>query len=159
MLIIAALAALITLHFIRGKTGYALMALREDKEAAKVMGINVTKYKLIAFVTSAALAGLIGAMAWGLKLTYVFPPEAFDISYTVEGIIIVMLGGAGTLLGPVVGGLLYGLAKYWLTVILPGFQLLIFAPIIIVVVVAFPEGIVGMLRQRLKGTPFEPFVL
>lgn len=159
VMIIAALAALITLHFIRGKIGYALMALREDEEAAKVMGINVTKYKIIAFITSAALAGLIGAMAWGLKSTHVFPPEAFDVHYTVEGIVIVMLGGAGTLLGPVVGGLLYGLAKYWLMVILPGFQLLIFAPIIIVVVVAFPEGIVGVLRRRLKGTPLEAFVL
>lgn len=159
VLLIAALAALITVSFIRGKAGFALTALREDEEAAKVMGINVTKYKLIAFVTSAALAGLLGAMAWGLKLTYVFPPEVFDVGYTVEGIIIVMLGGAGTLLGPVVGGLLYGLAKYWLTVILPGFQLLIFAPIIIVIVVAFPEGVVGMLKDRLKGTALERFVL
>lgn len=159
VLLIAALAALITVSFIRGKAGFALTALREDEEAAKVMGINVTKYKLIAFVTSAALAGLVGAMAWGLKLTYVFPPEVFDVGYTVEGIIIVMLGGAGTLLGPVVGGLLYGLAKYWLTVILPGFQLLIFAPIIIVIVVAFPEGVVGMLKDRLKGTALERFVL
>ncbi|HEX15839.1 MAG TPA: branched-chain amino acid ABC transporter permease [Deltaproteobacteria bacterium] len=159
VLLIAALAALITVSFIRGKAGFALTALREDEEAAKVMGINVTKYKLIAFVTSAALAGLVGAMAWGLKLTYVFPPEVFDVGYTVEGIIIVMLGGAGTLLGPVVGGLLYGLAKYWLTVILPGFQLLIFAPIIIVIVVAFPERVVGMLKDRLKGTALERFVL
>ncbi len=159
VLLIAALAALITVSFIRGKAGFALTALREDEEAAKVMGINVTKYKLIAFVTSAALAGLLGAMAWGLKLTYVFPPEVFDVGYTVEGIIIVMLGGAGTLLGPVVGGLLYGLAKYWLTVILPGFQLLIFAPIIIVIVVAFPEGVVGMLKDRLKRTALERFVL
>jgi len=159
VLLIAAVAALITLYFIKGKIGYALMALREDEGAAKVMGINVTKYKLIAFVTSALLAGLIGAMAWGLKLTYVFPPEVFDISYTVEAIVIVMLGGAGTLLGPVVGGLLYGLAKYWLTVILPGFQLLIFAPIIIVIVVAFPEGVVGVLKRRVKGTALEPFIL
>ena len=159
VLLIAAVAALITLYFIKGKIGYALMALREDEGAAKVMGINVTKYKLIAFVTSALLAGLIGAMAWGLKLMYVFPPEVFDISYTVEAIVIVMLGGAGTLLGPVVGGLLYGLAKYWLTVILPGFQLLIFAPIIIVIVVAFPEGVVGVLKRRVKGTALEPFIL
>ena len=55
--------------------------------------------------------------------------------------------------------MLYGLAKYWLTVILPGFQLLIFAPIIIVIVVAFPEGVVGMLKDRLKGTALERFVL
>jgi branched-chain amino acid transport system permease protein len=156
---IAGIAALITIYYMRGKIGYALTALREDEDAAKVMGINVTKYKIIAFITSASLAGLVGAAAWALKLTYVFPPQVFEIHYTVECIIIVLLGGAGTLLGPVVGGLVYGLTKYWLTVIVPGFQLLIFAPIIIVIIVAFPEGIVGVLKRKFKGTTFKKFII
>ncbi|MFH1350187.1 MAG: branched-chain amino acid ABC transporter permease [Pseudomonadota bacterium] len=159
ILIIAAFAAFITLYYMRGKIGYALTALREDEDAAKVMGINVTRYKIIAFITSASIAGLIGAFAWALKLTHVFPPEVFEIHYTVECIIIVLLGGAGTLLGPVMGGLVYGLTKYWLTIILPGFQLLIFAPIIIIIIVAFPEGIVGMLKKKVKGTVLEKFII
>jgi ABC-type branched-subunit amino acid transport system permease subunit len=52
VLIIAALAAFVTLHYMRSKIGYALTALREDEDAAKVMGINVTKYKIIAFITA-----------------------------------------------------------------------------------------------------------
>jgi branched-chain amino acid transport system permease protein len=159
VLIIAGIAAFITIYYIRGKIGYALTALREDEDAAKVMGINVTKYKIIAFITSASLAGLIGALGWALKLTYVFPPEVFEITYTVECIIIVLLGGAGTLLGPVVGGLIYGLSKYWLTVFVPGFQLLIFAPIIIVIIVAFPKGVIGVLKWRVKGTGLEKFII
>jgi branched-chain amino acid transport system permease protein len=143
----------------KGKIGYALTALREDEDAAKVMGIHVTKYKIIAFITSSSLAGLVGAAAWALKLTYVFPPQAFEIHYTVECIIIVLLGGAGTLLGPVAGGLIYGLSKYWLTVIVPGFQLLIFAPIIIVIIVAFPEGMIGVLKRRFKGTWLKKFII
>ena len=157
--ITACVAAFITLYYMRSKIGYALTALREDEDAAKVMGIHVTKYKIIAFITSSSLAGLVGAAAWALKLTYVFPPQAFEIHYTVECIIIVLLGGAGTLLGPVAGGLIYGLSKYWLTVIVPGFQLLIFAPIIIVIIVAFPEGIIGVLKRRLKGTAFMKFII
>jgi branched-chain amino acid transport system permease protein len=157
--IIACVAAFITLYYMRSKIGYALTALREDEDAAKVMGIHVTKYKIIAFITSSSLAGLVGAAAWALKLTYVFPPQAFEIHYTVECIIIVLLGGAGTLLGPVAGGLIYGLSKYWLTVIVPGFQLLIFAPIIIVIILAFPEGIIGVLKRRLKGTAFMKFII
>jgi branched-chain amino acid transport system permease protein len=156
---IAGIAALITIYYMRGKIGYALTALREDEDAAKVMGINVTKYKIIAFITSSSLAGVVGASAWALKLTYVFPPQAFEIHYTVECIIIVLLGGAGTLLGPVVGGLIYGLTKYWLTVIVPGFQLLIFAPIIIIIIVAFPEGIIGVLKRRFKGSAFKKFII
>jgi len=157
--IIAAMAAFVTIHYMRGKIGYALTALREDEDAAKVMGINVTKYKIIAFITSASFAGMIGAMAWALKLTYVFPPDVFEIHYTIECIIIVLLGGAGTLLGPIVGALIYGLSKYWLAVIAPGFQLLIFAPIIIVIVVAFPEGIMGLVKRRAKGTGWERYII
>jgi branched-chain amino acid transport system permease protein len=156
---VACIAAFITIYYMRGRIGYALTALREDEDAAKVMGINVTKYKIIAFITSSSLAGLVGAAAWALKLTYVFPPQAFEIHYTVECIIIVLLGGAGTLLGPVVGGLVYGLSKYWLTVIVPGFQLLIFAPVIIVIIVAFPEGIIGVLKRKSKGTVLRKFII
>lgn len=159
VLIIAVLAALVTFIYMRGKVGYALTALREDEDAAKVMGIHVTKFKIIAFITSAVFAGLLGAAAWALKTPYVFPPEVFEIHYTVEGIIIVLLGGAGTLLGPVVGGLIYGMAKYYLSILLPGFQLLIFAPIIIIIIVVFPEGIVGMLKHRLKETSAGKYVL
>ena len=159
VLLVACLAAFITMHFMLSKIGYALTALREDEDAAKVMGINVTKYKIMAFITSASLAGLVGAFAWALKLTYIFPDEVFEIHYTVECIVIVLLGGAGTLLGPVVGALVYGLSKYWLAIILPGFQLLIFAPIIIIIIVAFPEGIVGVFKKRTKGTILGRFIV
>ncbi len=159
VLLIAASAALVTLYYMRSKIGYALLALREDEDAAKVMGINVTKYKIIAFITSAVFAGMLGASAWALKTPYVFPPEVFEIHYTVEAIIIVLLGGAGTLLGPVLGGLIYGIAKYYLSIILPGFQLLIFAPIIIVIIIIFPEGVIGMVKQRTRGTVFGKFIV
>lgn len=159
VLIIAASAALVTIYYMRGKIGYALTALREDEDAAKVMGINVTKYKIIAFITSAIFAGLLGAAAWAVKTPYVFPPEVFEIHYTIEAIIIVLLGGAGTLLGPVVGGLIYGLSKYYLAITLPGFQLLIFAPIIIGIIIFFPEGIVGMLKNRVRGTALERHII
>jgi branched-chain amino acid transport system permease protein len=156
--VIAALAAFLNIHYMRSKIGYALTAVREDEDAAKVMGINTTKYKTIAFLTSGLLGACVGAMAWGLKLGYVYPGDVFVIHYTVECIVVVLLGGAGTLLGPVVGGLIYGLSKYWLAVIMPGFQLLIFAPIIIIIIVAFPEGIIGLLKRRVKGTKLAMFI-
>ena len=159
VLVIASLAAFITLVFMRSKIGYALTALREDEDAAKVMGINVTKFKIIAFITSASLAGLVGASSWALKTPYVFPPEVFEIHYTIEAIIIVLLGGAGTLLGPVVGGLIYGVSKYYLSIFIPGFQLLIFAPIIIAIIVLFPEGVVGMLKRRTKHTKWARLIV
>jgi branched-chain amino acid transport system permease protein len=157
--LIAATAAWITLRYLRGKIGYALTALREDEDAARVMGINTVRYKILAFITSAAFAGLIGASAWSLKLTYVFPEDVFQITYTVEAIVIVLLGGVGTLLGPVVGGLIYGALKYWLAVLFPGLQLLLLAPIIIVIIVALPQGIMGMVKARTRGTALEAFII
>ena len=156
---IALLAAILTLIYMRNKVGYALTALREDEDAAKVMGINVTKYKIIAFISSAALAGMLGATAWALKLQYVYPEDVFEIHYTVEAIIIVLLGGAGTLLGPIVGGLIYGITRYYLAIVLPGFQLLIFAPIIIAIIVLFPEGTIGILKKRVEGTPLQRYIV
>jgi branched-chain amino acid transport system permease protein len=156
---IAVLAALVTLIYMRSKIGYALTALREDEDAAKVMGINVTKFKIIAFITSACFAGLVGASSWALKTPYVFPPEVFEIHYTIEAIIIVLLGGAGTLLGPLVGGLIYGVSKYYLSIFIPGFQLLIFAPVIIVIIVLFPQGVVGMLKARTANTALGRYII
>ena len=80
--LIAILAAFLTLQYMQSRVGYALTALKEDEDAAKSMGINTTKYKIIAFITSSALAGLIGSTAWTLKLTYVFPAEALSLSIT-----------------------------------------------------------------------------
>jgi len=159
VMVIAVLAAVVTLVYMRSKIGYALTALREDEDAARVLGIDVTRYKILAFITSAVFAGMLGATAWALKLTYVYPPDVFEIHYTVEAIIIVLLGGAGTLMGPMVGGLIYGLSKYWLAVTMPGFQLLIFAPLILVIIVVFPEGIVGFCKRRLAGTLMERYIV
>lgn len=157
--LIAALAAFLTLLYMCSRVGYALAALRADEDAAKVIGVNTTKYKIIAFITSSALGGLVGATAWTLKLTYVFPAEAFAIHYTVEAIVIVILGGAGTLMGPVAGGILYAALKYGLGVTFPGLQLLILAPIIILIIVTVPEGIVGVLKAKVRNTALEKFII
>ncbi|MCF8110445.1 MAG: branched-chain amino acid ABC transporter permease [Desulfobacteraceae bacterium] len=159
VLFIGALAAVVTLLYMKSKIGYALTALREDEDAAKVMGINVTKYKITAFITSASFAGTVGAAAWALKTPYVFPPEVFEIHYTIEAIIIVMLGGAGTLLGPLVGALIYGVSKYYLSIFLPGVQLFIFALVIIFVIVTFPEGVVGVIKRKTRNTAIGQYII
>lgn len=159
VLVIAAAAAVVTLLYMKSRVGYALTALREDEDAAKVMGINVTKYKIIAFITSACFAGTVGAASWALKTPYVFPPEVFEIHYTIEAIIIVMLGGAGTLLGPVVGALIYGISKYYLSIFLPGLQLFIFALVILFIIVMFPEGVVGVIKGKTRNTAIAPYIL
>lgn len=157
--LIAALAALVTVLYMQSRVGYALAALRADEDAAQVIGVNTTKYKIIAFITSSALGGLVGATAWTLKLTYVFPADAFAIHYTVEAIVIVILGGVGTLMGPVAGGILYAVLKYGLGITFPGLQLLILAPIILSIIVLVPEGLIGVLKGKVRGTALERFIV
>jgi len=142
---VALLALLATIVFLYTRVGYALRAIREDEDAARIMGVNTTMYKILAFTTSGVLGGLLGA-AWSFKVAAIYPPDAFNILYTVEAIILVMLGGAGTLVGPIISGVLYGSLKYFLAGVMPGLQLLIFAPLLVALIVAAPEGIVGALR-------------
>jgi len=159
LVLVGVVATIVTAYVINARIGYALGAIREDEDAAKVMGVNTTMYKTIAFLISSILAGLIGAFAWALKAQWVLPETAFSLTYTVEAIAIVMLGGAGTLLGPLIGGIIYGVSKYYLATIAPGLQLLILAPILIAIVVAFPFGVTGYLRRKLKGTGLEVYLV
>jgi len=146
----AAIAAAVTWALKNSRIGYGLIALREDEAAAKVMGVNTTAYKIVAFTMSALFGSLIGS-AWGLKIVAIYPPEAFNIAYTVEAIIVVMLGGIGSLLGPIVGGSVYTLAKYYLGVLVPGSQLLIFSILLILAATLFPYGLLGHIRVYIKS--------
>lgn len=143
---------------VKSKLGYGLAALREDEEAANVMGVNVVGYKLIVFVISATLAGMLGA-AKMIRDVAIYPPQAFAVSYTVEAIVISMLGGLGTVTGPVVGGLVYGILKYVLTVSFPGLQLLALAPALMAMCVVFPYGVIGWLKRRFKGATIESLLI
>ena len=158
-LLVGIAAALTTIQILRSRMGYALLAIREDEDAARAIGINTTKYKILAFILSASFAGLLGASAWTLKLTYVFPEDVFVIHYTVEAIVIVMLGGAGTILGPIIGGVIYGALRYYLATIVPGLQLLVLAPILVIIVTMFRAGIVGSLREALRHLPISRYLV
>ena len=151
LILVGVMAVLVTALMLSSRVGYALQAIREDEDAARALGINVTKYKLIAFSASAVVGSLLGAIYWALKSGYVEPDHVFNIRYTVEAIVIVMLGGAGTMLGPLVGGLAYGALSYSLSTVMPGLQLLALAPTLLAVVVAMPEGVVGTLRKRIRN--------
>ena len=97
-----ALATLTVAWLTRSKFGFGLIAIRENEEGAAVMGVNTTLYKVAAF----ALSGVFSALAGGIHaywITFLDPESAFDISLNVKMIIMAVFGGAGTVLGPVVG--------------------------------------------------------
>lgn len=104
MLALVGLFAVITSIVHRSRLGYALRAIREDEDAAPALGINTSMYKMIAFTICAWMMGLAGGV-YGFWLGFLEPDSAFDPLMPVMVIAMAMLGGPGTVWGPVVGGI------------------------------------------------------
>ena len=147
----------------RTRTGRALIALREDELAAAAMGVNPTYHKVLAFTTSAVLAGAVGAVSAHFINTWNSRQGTFDTSVNLMAFVLV--GGSRTFVGPVVGGLvltalpeaLRGVADVgglppWLAQFLRDGRLIIFGVLIAIGTVFFPHGLItpGLLR-RLGG--------
>jgi branched-chain amino acid transport system permease protein len=131
------------------RPGYYLMAIREDEDTASAVGIDNAGYKLRALLISAFLTALGGAL-YASAFQYIVPDSVLTVEISVQIAIITMLGGAGTLLGPVIGAaLLIGASELFKT----RFQeshLLIYGVLIVLVVLFLPEGIVGGLEQLFR---------
>ena len=129
--------------------GLGLMAIREDEDAAMVLGVRTSQAKTWAFVLSALFPGIAGVLFF-FKNGNVEPVDAFRLQMSIEIIVMVMLGGQGTVLGPVVGAATYErLRGYLLTS--PVFKNLhlAFAGLLLLVIVLFiPAGLIGWLRGR-----------
>ncbi len=135
----------------RSRIGLALKCIRDNELAAESIGIPTTRMKFIAFLLSAFFPGIAGGV-FAYYATYIDPPTFFNPSISMFAIVFSMFGGAGTVLGPVVGtAILFTIdqiARYTITV--PGFDLMIFSIIAIAIILFMPKGIVGVLRGRIQ---------
>lgn len=104
MLAAAVLAVVVTWIVLHSRFGYGLLAIRENEEAAAVIGVNTTFYKVAALVIAAALTGLAGGI-FAQWTSFINQENVFPIEYNVQMILMAVLGGAGTLLGPVAGAI------------------------------------------------------
>lgn len=131
------------------KFGLSLMAIREDQDAAKVLGIDPARAKVVAYVISAFFPGLAGPIFF-FKNGIIEPAIAFDLLRSIEALVMVMLGGYGTVMGPIVGALVYDRLRSFLITSSTFSSLhLFFAGVLLLVIVLFvTAGIVGWLRQR-----------
>ena len=126
---------LVVQNLVNSRSGRAIMALRDNRIAAESVGINVTKYKLMAFVTSAALAGAAGAL-WGLNYSSTVAPK-FDFNTSILVLVFVVLGGLGSIRGSIIAAaLLYVLPEMLRGLGLDDFRMLIYAIVLILVMLA-----------------------
>ena len=139
---LTALAFAVTALTARSRFGYSLQAIREDEDTALACGIDAARTKLLALAISAALTALGGALYASLFL-YIVPDQVLAIDISNEIAIVAMLGGAGTLTGPIVGAVLLETASELFKNVFHEAHLLIYGVLIVLVVLYLPEGIVG----------------
>jgi len=159
ILIMLLIVLLLTYFMMNSKVGYYLAAGGEEPEAAEALGIKVARYKLIAMLVSCFLAALGGTFYAQLML-YIYPKSILGLDLSFEIAFIALIGGRGTILGPVLGALLLrpvsDLTRIYLGSSLPGLHLVIFGLVLIVVMRYYPKGLVEPVKQLLERFIHKP---
>jgi branched-chain amino acid transport system permease protein len=149
-------AAFMLCHaLLRSRAGYYWLAIRESPEAAQALGIDTFRYKMYAVVLSAAMTAL-GGVLFAFYYNNLFPEQVFHISRSIEMILGPIIGGIGTLFGPIVGAfLLTALAEALGEVMratgvdIPGIKQVFYGICLLIVVVFLPDGIWPPLSRAL----------
>ncbi|HEU4916861.1 MAG TPA: branched-chain amino acid ABC transporter permease [Acidimicrobiia bacterium] len=151
MLLIAVGSVYLSYRVAHSKFGLALRAIAQDETKAEVGGIDTRKMKVTAFSISAFFVGAAGAV-WGYSLTYLRPAIFFSIAIAAEMVLMAIIGGRGTVAGPVVGAILLvtlneiSVSQFGSTEL----NIVVTGVIMLVVLLFFPMGVVGTLRERGK---------
>jgi branched-chain amino acid transport system permease protein len=152
MLIVFAGSIVLTYFVTRSKLGYGMVAIREDEDAAKSLGINTTLFKVAAFALSALVTGLVGGVYayWNSSL---IPEDAFNIDYTLRSILITIIGGPGTLFGPALGAIAFEFLRNFLWDRFPGLQFIFLGLTMVLVIIFMPKGLMEFLTGRRRFVP------
>ena len=145
MLGILVAVTLVNVWLAHSRFGYGLVAIREDEDAAAAMGIDTARYKTIAFALSGAFAGLTGGV-FAYWITFIDPDAVFRVIVTIQMIIMAVFGGAGTVVGPLLGALVLASVSEVLSTQLVALAELFNGLIVILVVLFMPKGLLEVLR-------------
>jgi branched-chain amino acid transport system permease protein len=159
VILVLTLAALLLCRWLLGRRiGYYWQAIREDQEAAQALGIDVFRYKLAAVLISAAMTA-VGGMFYAFFYNNLFPEQIFSLSRSIEIILDVLIGGIGTLFGPVFGGFVLTPLGELLTwsldragINIPGAKQFVYGGVLVAIVIFLPDGIWPPLARRLGLT-------
>jgi branched-chain amino acid transport system permease protein len=148
VLLTAALSIAVCALILHSRAGRVLLAIRQNEALAEAVGVMAWRYKLFAFVVSASLAGLAGA----LYAHYIgfLNPEPFGVDQSLNAILAVILGGSGTLSGPVVGAFAVVFLPEYLR-IADSYRLITYGLILVVATIFLPRGLVPMLSRAIAS--------
>ncbi|MEM1547263.1 MAG: branched-chain amino acid ABC transporter permease [Candidatus Methanomethylicia archaeon] len=147
MFALAIITNYVTFLFINSKLGLASVAFRENYIAAYTSGINIVKIRLYGFILSALFPGLVGGV-YAYYLSFIAPPVFFGEYLTALMIFMVVLGGRGTFIGPIIGALITIFLSQLITFYFPFYDLIIYSIIIIAIIIFTPEGIYGIIKHK-----------
>jgi branched-chain amino acid transport system permease protein len=152
-----------TVAFVSSRPGQYAQAVRDDEVAAASLGINVMRVRLTTVALSCAFTSLAGAF-YTQYYFFVGPDQAFGSAVSIQAIIPVVIGGIGTIWGPVVGALVVGPLSEWIAGVLreppaflaflqgvTGLDVAVYAALLILIVLFMPKGIYGTLRDRFRS--------
>ena len=147
---VLAVSYVVISRLVHSRTGRAMVALKENEPLAMSVGIDVTRYLVLAAVFSAGIAGAAGSLyAHYLKI---IDPDVFAFLSTVTMVIMVVTGGKGTLAGPIVGGLVFGFVPVAArSLAAPEVQWILYGVVMIVILFVLPRGIVPAIEKGLDG--------
>jgi len=152
-LITASLTFIASYKLLNSKLGLGLIAIREDEDAALVFGVPTTKLKVIAFAISGVPAALAGGL-YACYTLYIDPSTVFTFTLSLYSIGANYLGGRGTVMGPLISSVIITVLleqlRYMLGTTYEGLHMLIFSIVLILIILYFPEGIIGRLRKKSK---------
>ncbi len=142
------IGALVLVYLLlRSNLGLELMAIRDDDVASEAMGVNIFRCKFTCFLISAFITGMAAGILY-LNTIFIQPFEAFGIGWTVKLLFIVIIGGMGTVEGPIIGAIIYVLLQQYLSEYV-GYNLIILGTITILVIFFAPRGIMGTLQSKM----------
>jgi branched-chain amino acid transport system permease protein len=133
----------------RSKLGYYLQAIREDQDAAHSLGIPPTLSKNAALAISAACTALVGSFA-AFYVGFIEPQQVFGIDVSIQMVLTAIIGGIGTVAGPVLGAVVLVLISEGLRTSIAQAHLLVYGILVILVILVMPDGFLGFIAQRVR---------
>jgi branched-chain amino acid transport system permease protein len=123
-----------------------LSAIADDETAAECFGINIYRTKLYCWVISAFMVGLAGGLYF-IYSSFISPTAAFAFHWTQAAITGTIIGGRRTIEGPIIGSFIVVLLRQFFLVMFPGLSMLVYGVLIVIVLLIFPEGIMGFMKR------------
>jgi branched-chain amino acid transport system permease protein len=145
-LVLAIVAVGVSILIRNSRFGLGLRAIRDDQEAASDSGVNPYALKLAAHAAAAALTGAAGGV-YARYAAFISPDGVFAFQRSVAILLMPIIGGVGTIWGPVLGGGVYGVVEEELTARFPEFHLLLYGVLVILIILFEPGGLVGLLAR------------